>query len=258
MTATTLRILNLGWGVQSFSIAAMSALGELPKLDAAVHADTTHERSATYAFAAKWTPWLEEHGVCVVTVSDPEQAAFVSTAKTDIPAFTNARDGSAHKAGMLNRQCTGRWKITPIRRWLREQGATQAEQWLGISWDEIQRMRDSDVQWITLHYPLIEKRMTRQDCINWLERAGLDVPPRSSCVFCPYQSRRSWYDLKDKGGSDWQKAVEVDSAIRGVRPPHDLYLHPDRVPLESITTPKENGQLALFASDDECAGVCFI
>lgn len=54
-----IRYLSLGWGVQSFTLAAMAALGELPPLDAAIHADTTHERGATYAFAQKWTTWIE-------------------------------------------------------------------------------------------------------------------------------------------------------------------------------------------------------
>jgi hypothetical protein len=62
--------LSLGWGVQSWTIAAMVALGELPPIDVAIHADTTWERAATYEFAAQWTPWLKERGVQVVTVCD--------------------------------------------------------------------------------------------------------------------------------------------------------------------------------------------
>ena len=63
-----LKVISLGWGVQSWTLAAMSALGELPKVDYAIHADTGHERSETYAHAAKWTPWLEDRGLKVVTV----------------------------------------------------------------------------------------------------------------------------------------------------------------------------------------------
>ena len=37
-----LKILSLGWGVQSWTLAAMAALGEIPMPDYAVHADTTH------------------------------------------------------------------------------------------------------------------------------------------------------------------------------------------------------------------------
>ena len=57
-----LTYLSLGWGVQSWTLAAMVALGELPPVDLAIHADTTHEAAGTYAHAAKWTPWLEKPG----------------------------------------------------------------------------------------------------------------------------------------------------------------------------------------------------
>jgi 3'-phosphoadenosine 5'-phosphosulfate sulfotransferase (PAPS reductase)/FAD synthetase len=61
-----MKIINLGWGVQSFALAAMSALEILPRVDAAVHADTTWERSETYDFAKRWTPWLEGKGIRVI------------------------------------------------------------------------------------------------------------------------------------------------------------------------------------------------
>ena len=66
-----MKAISLGWGVQSFPLAAMAALGELESVDVAIHADTTHESKLTYEFAARWTPWLEERGVRVVTVSPP-------------------------------------------------------------------------------------------------------------------------------------------------------------------------------------------
>lgn len=64
-----MKIISLGWGIQSFTLAAMSALGEIEKVDLAINADTTHERQATYEFAKRWTPWLQEHGLNVVTVT---------------------------------------------------------------------------------------------------------------------------------------------------------------------------------------------
>ena len=64
----TIKVLSLGWGVQSWTLAAMSALGELEPVDFAVHADTTWECKQTYEFAERWTFWLEECGVKVVTV----------------------------------------------------------------------------------------------------------------------------------------------------------------------------------------------
>ena len=252
------RVLSLGWGVQSFTLAAMVALGELPPIDAAIHADTTHERAATYDFAARWTPWLEERGARVVMVisRDAQTVKQVISQWTDIPAYT----ANGISNGQLRRQCTHHWKVTGIRRWLQaNRDGRPVEQWLGISWDESQRMKDSDVKYITHRWPLIEMRMTRQDCAHWLQEHGLEVPPKSSCVFCPYHNRAAWHEMKVSGDGDWQKAVEVDEAIRKVRPPYDLFVHPARKPLADIDmrTPQEKGQLELWANwDDECSGIC--
>jgi len=114
----TLRVLSLGWGVQSWTLAAMAALQELPPIDYAIHADTTHEAAGTYAHRAKWTPWLEEHGVRVVTVSGKRSDVVEQHEGPSvmIPAFTVDAKG---KRGQVRRQCTGDWKIDPIRRFIR-------------------------------------------------------------------------------------------------------------------------------------------
>lgn len=266
-----IRAISLGWGVQSWTLAAMAALGEL-EADVAIHADTYWEKAATYAFVREWQPWLESHGLRVVTVGEPSQAVTkVRTGKTDIPAFTAT---PSRNGGQLRRQCTGRWKITPIRRWLsaelerqgirKRPGAVESLQ--GISLDEFQRMKDSDVRWIVNRYPLVDMGMTRNDCMTWLTSHGLPIPPKSACVFCPFQSRTNWKELKRAGGPDWQTAVEIDEVIRHVRPPHDLFVHPKRQPLaQAITLVEDFGlaQSGLFGDDiddpDGCdSGYCFV
>ena len=86
-----LKFLSLGWGVQSFTIAAMTALEELAPVDLAIHADTTHEAEGTYRHAEKYTPWLESRGLKVVTVSAKDTGLFWSTHGVMIPAFTQTR-----------------------------------------------------------------------------------------------------------------------------------------------------------------------
>lgn len=249
-----MKVLNLGWGIQSFTLAAMVALGELEPIDAAIHADTTHERESTYRFAEKYTPWLEARGVRVITVT-PNKSNPVDNGYgwPEIPAFS-----TSEKGGSIQRQCTGRWKITPIRKCLQSnRNGEPVEQWLGISLDEAERMRPSDVKYITHRWPLIEKRMSRNACIAWLARHDLDVPDKSACVFCPFHNRQEWYQMKRENGADWQKSVAVDEAIRKARPPFDLFVHPDRIPLAEIRSPQDNGQLELF-EQDECSGSCFL
>jgi hypothetical protein len=41
-TENPLKYLSLGWGVQSFTLATMIALEELPPVEFAIHADTGH------------------------------------------------------------------------------------------------------------------------------------------------------------------------------------------------------------------------
>lgn len=251
-----MRIISLGWGCQSFALAAMSALGELPPVDAAVHADTTHERSDTYAFAEKWTPWLEARGVRVVTVRGSRNDAIANEfGGVFIPAFTTRETGEP--SGMLRRQCTYDWKIAPIRRWLQEhRNEAQVEQMLGITLDEVERMKPADVQYITHRWPLIEMRMTRHDVMRWLNARGLEIPPKSACVFCPYHDLAQWRDLRDTGNGDWHKALEVDEAIRHKRPGYVAYLTQTRVPLAELDlrTEADHGQLSLWG--DECEGYC--
>ena len=140
-----LRVISLGWGVQSWTLAAMVAVGELPAVDYAIHADTTHEAAGTYAHATKWTPWLEARGVKVVTVTSNRAEVFREdwgAGAVMIPAFTSERTTGKH--GQTQRQCTHDWKIMPIRRFIRSvigvprPGAVQS--WQGISLDEWQRM----------------------------------------------------------------------------------------------------------------------
>jgi len=234
------KVISLGWGVQSFTLAAMVALGELEPIDAAIHADTTHDSILTYSFAEKWTPWLEERGVMVITVkADDTDYIDRKYNYLQIPAYDSS-------GGIGKRQCTTDWKIVPVRRKIRElSGGKPVEQWIGISLDEIQRANKSGVQYVTNRFPLYEKRMTRAACIHWLEFRGIEVPPKSACVFCPYHGLTDWRKTKAVG-EDWQEAVRVDEEIRHVRNNGVTnYLTNKRVPLLELdlSTPEERGQI---------------
>ena len=256
-----MKVLSLGWGVQSFALAAMIALGDLEQVDFAIHADTTHERRGTYKFRDRWEPWLRERGLEVVTVRPGQRVRPVGSTNTDLPVFAAGDNG--HGRGMLSRQCTGFWKIAPMRREIRRQMRTRGikllpdvvQSWIGISLDEYKRMRVSNVDYAQNRYPLIEQKMSRWDCKKYLQLKGLEVPPRSSCVFCPYHDNGTWREIKTSP-DDWNHAVMVDIGVRHVRPPGELFLHRDLVPLEHVDlrSPEDKGQLSLW--ENECEGVC--
>ena len=253
-----MRVISLGWGVQSFTLAAMAALGEIEPVDYAIHADTGYESVLTYEFAERWWMWLRDHGVNSVTVNEPNAQIVINRGRggISIPAFTESNNASG---GMLLRQCTRRWKVAPIRRFIQSRrNGESVEMLLGISTDEWQRMRDSDVKYITNSYPLIDKKMSRLDCMRWLEEHGLEIPPKSACYFCPFHTTREWNRIKQT--SDWEKVVEVDGMIRYARPGITLelrlYLHASRKPIDEVDfrSAEEKGQMTLW--DNECSGVC--
>lgn len=268
------RVISLGWGVQSWTLTAMVALGVLPPVAAAVHADTGWERSETVAFATRWIPWLEARGVRVVTVKDHLAPCDIDDPDRPviICAFTVRDDDGS--PGMLNRSCTQRMKIAPMHRWEQaNRDGQRVQKWFGITLDEYTRMHDSGVQYIENAYPFIQRieaprtpgqrfifrrdPMTRGDCTCWLEDHGLEVPVKSGCVMCPFHDRATWREIQQAGNGDWERALAVDEAIRHKRPGYMCYLTAERKPLGEcdFSSQEDHGQLAL---DYACGGDCFL
>ncbi len=168
---------------------------------------------------------------------------------------------------LIRRQCTGDYKVVPIRRKVRDLAGIAGrrsptvpvvEQWLGISLEEAARMKPSVEGWQVNRWPLVERRMTRRDCLLWLVRHGYPEPPRSACIGCPFHSDAHWRQLRDGDPDAWADAVAVDRAIRtgfrGIR--GEVYLHRSAVPLDEadLATDADRGQLDLWPN--ECEGLC--
>jgi hypothetical protein len=220
------RFLSLGWGLQSSTIAVMAALGDIEPIQAAIHSPTP-EREATLQYAETMTGWLFDRGVIVLNASPVDH---MLSKVVDIPAFTGSR-------GQLKRQCTQEWKIRPLRRvirqWIKGTRPMKAAILLGISTDEWSRAKTSDVQYLTHEFPLLDMGMSRKDCQAYLESKGLPVPVKSSCVFCPYQSKSAWRDI-GQNPTDRAIAIAYDESIRHKVKGNPAFVHPDKIPLADI------------------------
>ena len=186
----------------------------------------------------------------------------------DIPFYLKGRDGEGDGIGM--RQCTDNYKIRPIRRRIREllglrprqrvPAGTTVELWLGISTDEAIRMRTSRDRWMTNRYPLIEKGMSRSDCMNWWQERYDRPLERSACVACPFQSRQRWVETKRRWPELFAEAVEIDDRLRdGLALDKTPYLHSLRRPLAEAVALNEVGLGDDEQRDgfgNECEGHC--
>lgn len=265
-------VLNLGAGVQSSTLALMAATGEISPMPAfAIFADTQAEPRSVYT----WLDWLEKQlPFPVHRVTRGNMTADMMTLRTAqdgrvwtksmIPAFMQAPDGSI---GLLGRSCTADYKIAPILKSLRKlcsikrgEKNVQITQWIGISYDEIQRMKPSRDAWTQHRWPLIEREMRRHDCVAWLKRNGFPEPPRSACVYCPFHSNTEWRSLKLKEPEAFAEAVRVEKELQRTKTEaadrSTPWLHRSCVPLEQIdlSTEADAGQLDMFGN--ECEGLC--
>ena len=137
----------------------------------------------------------------------------------------------------------------------------RVKSWIGISLDEAHRMKPSRLPWIENRWPLIDKHLTRQDCLNWMKNKGYPTPPRSACIYCPFHSNDEWRRLRDEEPAEWEKAVIFEKNLQMVKAQtHNMegipYLHNSLVALDDVdlSTASENGQADLFGN--ECEGIC--
>lgn len=245
---STVRLLSLGAGVQSTVLALMAAAGTLPGCGGAIFADTGWEPRGVYEHLGRLRVVLEEAGIPLHLVSKGNlrrDALDPSHRYASVPYFVRNPDGSE---GMGRRQCTSEYKLAPINRKVREllgaappdfrrvpSGRT-AEQWIGFSTDEVGRVSDPRVRYLTHRYPLLELGMDREACIRWLDAHGWPSVSKSACIGCPYHGNRQWRELRDNHPDEWADAVEFDAAIRkggsrGLPLNGEAFLHRSRVPL---------------------------
>lgn len=264
--------LSFGAGVQSTALLVLSALEQrgVPKVDAAIFADTGDEPQYIYDYLEIVKPWAEDHGIPfhVVSAGKLSEAALRKEGRApSMPFWTRGSDG---REAPLMRQCTRDYKVVPIQKKVRELLGYQPRQrikekvrcLLGISLDEVSRVKPNRERWITNEWPLIDAHLHRQLCGEIVTEAGLPAPKKSSCVYCPYHSNAFYRELKEDYPVEFEKACKFDDAIRDPdgryrksldNPP---FIHRSLQPLRNVDF--TDSQQNLFGFDNECEGYCGI
>lgn len=141
--------------------------------------------------------------------------------------------------------------------------AAAVVQWIGISLDEVSRMKPSRDGWCEHRWPLIEKRMTRHDCLRWMEKNGFPKPPRSACSYCPFHSDSEWRKLKADDPVAFSSAVQFEKDLQAKRAANPqkrgqvgkLYLHDSLRPLDEVDFSEDETQ-GQMKFHNECEGLC--
>lgn len=279
------KILNLGAGVQSTTLALMSARGDIEKFDYAIFADTQEEPLEVYKHLDWLTSIVTPHFPVLIRtagklgddlISGGSRRSRGTQGFASIPAFTKSPDGSV---GMLPRQCTKEYKTEVVERSIRRDilrlrpgqripKNVMVIQYFGLSFDEPMRVirvrgRFQARSQLEARFPLFAMEQTRRGCVAWLKKHFPERSvPRSACAFCPYKSNAEWRRIKEDAEA-WTRCLEIDHALRGgalaARNMYSkIYLHRDCLPLEEVDLrdmDTRKGQ-EMFGFATECEGLC--
>ena len=272
-----LQVISLGAGVQSSVMALKADCGEFtPRPDVAIFADTQFEPPNVYDHL----DWLEQalsFPVVRVTAGDLRAVSLSGLDHTgkhkfqQIPLFAPVERDGRIVSGIGKRECTTNYKIAPIRQEIRRRlglGPRQkgpreivVQQWMGISRDEVVRMKPCRDRYIENVFPLIEAGMTRRDCKEWFAaRYPGRILPRSACAACPYRSNVEWRALQREDPAGFADAVAYDAELRRDPSREPRYVHRSLLPLAEIDfrNLEDLGQNRLFEDGfaSECEGMC--
>jgi 3'-phosphoadenosine 5'-phosphosulfate sulfotransferase (PAPS reductase)/FAD synthetase len=199
-------IISLGAGVQSSALVIMAIKGNI-HADYAIFCDTGSERQETYQYLKEvLLPFADQHSFRLITIKYDSE---YNTRQKPLHQWY-FDDGSL--PFRINRGCTDNWKIRPFRRYLKQYEQDGAIILLGFSLDDVHRMKESDNPKYPNRFPLIDKKITRQELITkWFPKWNVPVPPKSGCFMCPFQRKTEWLSLRDNHPEQFQFSIQLEN-----------------------------------------------
>lgn len=201
-----MQYLSYGGGVNS---TALLVLYE-NKIDEVVFANHGGDYPDTYDYVK----YMERRGFPITVI------------RPDVEGFDDLYNYCFHKRlvpSRMFRWCTDKFKIKPITKYLNKPSRV----FIGFCVDETKRVK-SEFRYrkgIVVQYPLIKEGITREGCVQIIKNAGLKVPRKSCCYFCPFSRRLEARELLLNYPELYRKCVELEeNCMRS-----DLFIHGDPI-----------------------------
>lgn len=263
-----LRVFSFGGGWQSTAALVLAARGDLDFTTFAfanVGDDSEHPDTLTY-IRDHAIPFAATHGLALHVL---HRVTRDGTAETLYGRLT--REGSRSvpipvrmsNGAPGNRNCTADFKIKVIGNWVKARGATRdnpATVGVGISVDEIHRANARRAEpHEHIVYPLLDLRLRRSDCPAIIRSAGLPIPPKSSCWFCPFHRIEAWAEMRRTRPDLFERACQLEDLLNRRRETlgkDHVYLTRYGTPLHKVVP---DAQVLPFTDDESgCdSGWCF-
>lgn len=204
-------VVSFGGGINSTALLiGMHEHGMRP--DAILFADTGGEKPETYKHCGVMRQWC-------IDVGFPE---------VETVGYSTSRHGTLENECLNNETlpskafgfggCSVKWKRQPMDKWVDAWEPAQAA-WergekvarlIGLHAGEMRRGKIPDDDKYTYRYPLREWGWTQVDCQAACARAGIPLPVKSACFFCPAMRKVEVIQLAKQHPDLFERAVEME------------------------------------------------
>lgn len=217
-----MRVISYGGGVQSTAMIVLAAHGKLGAVTDAIFANVgdDSEHPATLRYVREvMRPWAEKCGILVHEVQRTRRDGTPVTLMGQLQSSRRSIDIPVRMSNGApgNRNCTSEFKIKVLGKWLKQHAGANTipvTTLVGISWDEVERVgRRRNNPWEIVEYPLIDMRLSRTDCQRIIADAGLPVPGKSSCWFCPFFRPVTWARMRRDEPALFDQAAELEATL---------------------------------------------
>lgn len=155
------------------------------------------DHGGDYPETYEYIEYLQKHGY-PITILKPDIGGCVT-----LEEYCNK-----HRIKPLRqrRWCSDKFKIRPIRGYIK----TPCIMNIGMDAGESHRAVKKPIKkGVYNQYPLIGANLNRKDCIDIIQTAGLKIPMKSGCWFCPFQTPREVKELRKNYPGLYLKRKEI-------------------------------------------------
>ena len=193
-------IVSYGGGTNSTAmLIGMREQGLKP--DAIIFCDTKGEKPHTYKHIEVVSKWCIENGFPEIIKLTNEKASRKGGLEN---MCLEAKSLPSIAYGF--KTCSLIFKKEPFDDWIKAQGITKFERWIGIDAGEPNRAKVFE----GTRYPLIEWGWGRKECVEAIARAKLPQPGKSACFFCPSSKQHEILELKKQYPELAARAVAME------------------------------------------------
>ena len=187
------QIASFGCGVDSVAGLLLNS-----NYDEIIFADTLDELPSTYQYMEYFE---KKSGLKITKVTSKHGSLY--------DYFFKGKSQSSK----YHHWCSDKFKIQPIRKYLREKYGKKEtfEMSIFIDFSEFHRMRESDRKYIKNKYPLVEQKLNRDQLKEIIKSKGYLLPEKSGCYHCCFTTKKGWIKLRNKEPDLWQKTKDLEN-----------------------------------------------